>query len=114
MASLRSQGFVPKMVKTNTGNTVYAHSAQDVLDIYQSFAKLLGLLRACNSYEFEHLPQFWRDAFPESESQGVRYAEEIRALDIVYGHATSIEVPEIRQAGFNPPIKRDFWGNIVE
>ncbi len=113
MASLRSQGFVPKMVKVDTGNTVYAHTSAEILTIWQSFAKLLGLLKALSPQEWDALPEFIRTAFPDSEFHSVRYAEENAALALVYGGAEQIEVPEIRQAGFNPPVKRNFWGAIV-
>jgi len=117
MASLRSQGFVPKMVKLDTGNTVYAFTFQEWLDIFQSFAKCLGLFRACTWAEFHALPQFMQDAFPphpnDPESSAMRYAVEIAALNLLGGGGEQIEVPEIRQAGFNPPVKRNFWGAII-
>jgi hypothetical protein len=112
MASLRSQGFVPKMVKVDTGNTVSAHTSAEILTIWTSFAKLLGLLKACSDEEWDALPEFIRNSFPADESHAVRFAEENAALSLVLD-GEEIEVPEIQTLGFNPPVKRNFWGAII-
>jgi hypothetical protein len=112
MASLRSQGFVPKMVKVDTGNTVSAHTPSEILTIWTSFAKLLGLLKACSEEEWDALPEFIRNSFPADESHAIRFAEENAALALVLD-GEEIEVPEIRQAGFAARVRRDFWGNIL-
>jgi hypothetical protein len=49
----------------------------------------------------------------DPESSALRYAVEIAALNLLGGGGEQIEVPEIRQVGFNPPVKRNFWGAIV-
>ena len=101
------------MVKVDTGNTVRAFTPVEAGEIFQSFAKCLNIFRGM----WSSMPEDVQAQFPpdpaDPESSALRFAVEIAALELIATGGEEMEVPEIQQAGFAAPVRRDFWGNML-
>ncbi len=96
--SLRQQGFKPHMVKLESG--AYVTVCPNLDEARAKLTEAAGEL-----FDFVNAHSFGDIIGPISGK--------VNAANALLGETESVPVPTILEAGFNPKVKRDFWGNVI-
>jgi len=97
--SLRSDGYVPKMVKSDTGETV---------EVCEGLAEARGklgeaLVTMNDAYITSGDGSFWGPLMGK-----------IYAADALLAVTSAVEIPSIVEAGFTTKPKKNWWREIIE
>ncbi len=96
--SLRSDGYVPKMVKAETGDTV---------EVCEGIAEARGKLTEVAGSILD-----WVTTFGSGDYWGPVLGK-VSAANALLGITSTVEIPSIVEAGFTTKPKLDFWRREV-